>query len=134
MCGPSLLTASAADEEFGHFQLHCRYCGPESPSSGVEINSRFYFFGVPEFATELVEWAVTGALTGAERARLPPEWLAPNPIAAAVGARQPRELIFVSAAAPQSVFVAGLVAPLVHLVNQSHTSFDGIEFIDADYR
>ena len=42
-----LFAASAADGAFGHFQLHCRYCGPESPSSGVEINSRFYFFGVP---------------------------------------------------------------------------------------
>ena len=134
-----LLASSAADDTFGHFQLHCRYCGPKSPSSGVQINSRFYFFGVPEFATEHGEWAVTGALTDTERVQRPAEWHPARPTAepaaaaAAAAASAPRELVFVSAAAPQSVFVAGLVAPLVKLVNQSHTTFDGIAFVDADY-
>lgn len=85
---------------------------------------------MPEFAAQSGDWAVTGPLTKSERAERPSEWHEPS--SSITGAA--RALIFVSETLPQSVFVAGLVSPLLLLVNQSHVSFEGIEFTDADYR
>ena len=57
-----LLIASAADAVDGHFQATCQHCGGEnkSPSTALIANSRFYFFGVPEFVSVSGEWAIAG--------------------------------------------------------------------------
>jgi hypothetical protein len=137
-----LLAKSALDPLFAHFQLHCQHCGPKSPSNGIQPNNRFYFFGSHDFISEEGEWALRGASTAAEMAHRPPEWkylLVETPSNRSNGVVQPNQqrvlqMLHHGDSGPAEVYIAGLVAPLLHVVGAQHIRFENLGITDSDYR
>ena len=141
-----LLAASAADGSgAAHFQAQCRWCGAlnKNAADGIRPNSRFYFFGSPDFISTAREWAVAGSDDAPEL------WLAAgsNP-ATDVNDAYPASHSSPSASSPPArspppsspplppadVHVAALASPLLQLQDGAdNIVIAGIGITDADY-